>query len=305
MDEQTHLGFSVDLEGIDRRALLMRAAQELDGMQDHLGGERGPTRETPNGALMREIADDEVRTGFDKEGAIFPYKYTRGDFKGAKDGVPVRFRKLSQDFNFYEMRIPFNLRTSPAWPFNFLEMQVILKAAADFQPIAYQILPDKKFQSYIEGNARFEVGLNANFEFAVATPLFEVPTTVPGVGVKAGADAGAKVGGGVDVVIRPFTFRWGKMKINNDGVGTRRVFWRIDGLEFFQENDLTLLIVVQAPKTVKELIVDAQMAAARYPGSASAKLQKALKQLTHTSDASFIDDGAATRDKHAWVIPLK
>ena len=301
MDEQTNLGFSVNMEGIDRDALLAQAALELDALHGHLGNEPAFQQETPEGAFVRGLAKDVAE--FDKKGNLYPYKITKADFTASKVEVPVRFLKLAQEFDFYEMRIPFNLWPRPDWAFNYLEMQVELDAPGASQPAIYQILPAKQFQDMVSVDGRLEVRLGENFEFQAAAPPIIVPTGIPGVGASARAEVEASVKSGAGVVIGPFIYHWKKTKINNDGVGTRRVFWRIDGAEFFQENDLNLLVIVQTPKVLKELTVDARMIAGRYFSLANSNLQRAVKQLPEAL-RTFFQNGAPIPDQHSWTVSL-
>lgn len=301
MDEQSSLGFSVSMEDIDRDDLLAQAALALDAQYSPLGAAYATLPETPVGAFVRDLKNDIA--AFDKKGNLYPYKITKADFTACGAEVPVRFLKLAQDFNFYEMRIPFNLWPRRDWAFNYLEMQVELDAPGDSQPAIYQILPAKQFQNIVSLDGRLEVRLGENFEFQASTPPIVVPTGIPGVGASAQAEVDASVKSSAGLIIGPFIFHWKKSKVNNDGVGTRRVFWRIDGAEFFQEKDLNLVVVVQMPKTVKQLRVDASMIAGRYFNLANSNLQRAVKQLPEAL-RTFFQNGAPIPDQHSWNLSL-
>jgi hypothetical protein len=117
---------------------------ELHGLHGHLGSGSARTRKTREEAIIDDIKKDSV--GFDKKGSLYPYKITEEDFVSKKIPVPVPFRKLSQTFSFYRLPIPFNLWSGRRdWGFYYLEMNVIMSASGDKQPVAYQILPAKAF----------------------------------------------------------------------------------------------------------------------------------------------------------------
>lgn len=301
MEKQNGLGFSVSMEGIDRNALIAQAALAMDAQRGHLGDVRGVLPETSVGTFVRGLKDDIAE--FDKKGNLYPYKITRADFTSSGVEVPARFLKLTQDFNFYEMRIPFNLWPRHDWAFNYLEMQVELDVLGDSQPVIYQILPAKQFQDMVSVDGRLEVRLGENFEFQASAPPIVVPTGIPGVGASARAEVEASVKSGAGVVIGPFIYHWKKTKVNNDGLGTRRVFWRIDGAEFFQENDLNLLVIAQTPKVVQQLVVEARMIAGRYFSLANSNLQRAVKQLPEAL-RTFFQNGAPIPDQHRWDVSL-
>jgi hypothetical protein len=304
MEEQTGLSFSYDLEGIDRRALLTQMASELHALRGDLGSGSAGTGKTPEEAVVLDIATKDT-VGFDKGGSLYPDKITEEDFVYKKVPVPEPFQRLSQTFSFYRLRIPFNLWSSRRdWGFYYLEMQVVMSAPGNKQPVAYQILPAKKFQDLINLKGRLEVSLGENFEFEVSPPSLAIATGIPGVGasIKAGIDAKAE--SRVGLSIGPFEFRWKKSKIEHDGVGTRRVFWRIDGAEFVREQDLDLVIIIQVPKTVNELTIDAQMLAKRNFNLANSNLQRAVAQLPEVLYVRFLKDGAPIGDKHSWLLSL-
>lgn len=303
MDEQAGLSFSFDLEDIDRGTLLTQAALELDALSGHLGTGSTTPGKTPEGAIVQGIAKDTV--GFDKEGSLYPYKYTEEDFTGKNVPAPVPFQKLSQTFSFYELRIPFNLWSGRKdWGFNYLEMQVVMSAPGNMQPVAYQILPDKKFQDVINLKGNLEVRLGENFEFEVSPPPLAIATAIPGVGASIQAGVEAKATSDVGMGIGPFEFRWRKSNIDHDGVGTRRVFWRIDGAKFVRDDDLNLVVIIQVPKTVNELTIDAQMLAKHSFNLANSNLQRAVAQLPEVFYVTFLKDGAPIGDKHSWQLSL-
>jgi hypothetical protein len=271
----THLDFSYKMEGIDRKALLTEAAKLLDKRRGPLGGSEVKV-ETPEGEQARALLDDVA------EFAGFPevYKITDKDFLSRNFKVPVRFSQLAKTYNFYWLYFPTILFPRYNWAFHKLEIEIKLKSgnpAPHLQPKAYQILPAQQFQTLLRAESRLEVRLDENFEFAARTGPLEGKLGQTGGKIDASADA--KAATRLGLVAGPFVYRIKKAKIQHTTTGAERVFWRLDGAEFFQEDAPALIIIAQVPKEIKEVKIDANMLAYRYFNLASATLQQAIKEL--------------------------
>ncbi len=99
----------------------------------------------------------------------------------------------------------------------------------------------------------------------------------------------------------PFVYDVKKAKIEHSAAGLEKVFWRLDGAEFFQESDFPLVVVLQVPKDTKEVKVAAVMQASRYFSFLSADLQDAVKELGERF-RNFFKAGIPIQDQHMWDI---
>jgi len=296
-----NLDFSFNMQGIDRRTLLEEAARELDALRGHLGDGSAGVLETQEGELVRSLSEDVAR--FD--GFPVVYKVTDKDFLARNLAVPFRYQELTKFYKFYWLRFPILLFPQRKWAFNRLELRLQLSAdnsPAYAQPKAYQILPSKMIQALLEAKTSLEVSLDGNFEFSAKTATLSA--NLGTAEVTAGAGAGAKVEGGVGLILGPFAFRLKKTVIDHTPIGLQHVFWRIDKGEFFEQDDLQLIVIVQLPKETRELQVAAVMQAYRYLSFAPAWLQQAIKQ-TSEEKRNFFKNGAPIEDKTAWdITPL-
>ena len=270
--------FSQDLSGIDRTALLKEAAQRLDAMGAHLGMDAGKTV-TEEGKAARAIADDVA----DFAGYPQVYKITDKDFVKAKFKVPASFTKLTQDYNFYWLFFPVVLFPQYNWAFNRLELEVKMHAndpAPHMQPVAHQILPNQQFQTLVQADTNLEITLGENLEFSAKVPTLSANAGVLSGAVGAGVDVKAAAGAGM--VLGPFKYHIKRAKIQHTTTGAERVFWRLDGAEFFQEDAPEPVIVARVPKVVKEVHIEANLYAYRYFNLAAAGLQSAIASLPKT-----------------------
>ncbi|HLI09687.1 MAG TPA: hypothetical protein VKV40_24205 [Ktedonobacteraceae bacterium] len=295
----TDLDFSFDMRGVDRQALLAEAAERLDALSGFLGpGDEQPARESPESVLARELMEDDV------EFAGFPvvYRISDKDFLTRNLKVPVRYEELARAYSFYGLYFPIALFPRRHWGFNRLEFVVSFnpdESVQHLRPKAYEILPAKKFQNLIDLNGQVEVRLNEQFEFSA-----ETETLAADVGVaraSAGAGVGAKEAVGLGAVIGPFVYHLKKARIDHTPVGMEKVRWRLDGAEFFQEDDPPLIVILQVPKETQAVTVAAAMQAYRYFSFASAGLQQAVKQLP-AAMRNFFNGGMPVYREASWDI---
>ena len=267
--------YSEDLSGIDRAELLQQAAQRLDARGAHLGMDTRKTV-TEEGKTARAIVDDVA------EFAGYPqvYKITDKDFVKAKFNVPASFTKLTKEYTFYWLFFPVLLFPQYDWAFNRLELEVKMRSddpAPHMQPVAHQILPNQQFQSLVQADTNLEISLGENFEFSAKVPTLSANAGVLSGTVGAGVDVKGAAGAGL--VLGPFNYHVKRAKIQHTTTGAERVFWRLDGAEFFQEDAPQPVIVVRVPKNVKEVHIDASLYAYRYFNLAAAGLQSAIASL--------------------------
>jgi hypothetical protein len=267
--------FNQDLSGIDRTAVLQEAAQRLDAMGAHLGMDASKTV-TEEGKAARALADDVA------EFAGFPqvYKITDQDFVKARFTVPASFAKLTKEYSFYWLFFPVVLFPQYNWAFNRLELEVKMRSenpAPHMQPVAHQILPNQQFQTLVQADTNLEITLGENFEFSAKIPTLSANAGVLSGTVGAGVDAKGAAGAGL--VLGPFNYHVKRAKIQHTTTGAERVFWRLDGAEFFQEDAPQPVIVVRVPKSVKEVHIEANLYAYRYLNLAAAGLQSAIASL--------------------------
>jgi len=284
--------------GEDRRALLLEAAYAIDALHVPLcSGQRGVT-ETPEGALARSLADDVARF------AAYPvvYRITDRDFLSRNVPVPVRFGTLTKSFRFYWLQVPIALMPVRNWGFNRLEVAIELSPGeplAHLRPKAYQILPEKRFQTLLSATTGLQLRLDENFEFAAATTPLHVDAGIAGARAQAAVDA--KLAPSLGLVAGPFTYRIKRAKIDHTPVGMETIRWRIEGAEFFEDDAPTLVVILQVPRETRSVTVVAALEASRYFAYASAPLQDAVRQLAARL-RQFFERGLPRDDQASWDI---
>src|SRR5262249_47155539 len=150
----------------------------------HLGDDDVPLP-SEAGDLARALQDDTA------EFAATPLVYPINDEAFLSRGVPVpvRFAELKDRFRFYWLQLPIALFPKHQWAFTKLEVAVEFNPgdAGPARPKAYQVLPDKKFQTLGEFGMQAKIKLDSNFEFSAEMPKVAVPAGPVPVTAAAGA----------------------------------------------------------------------------------------------------------------------
>jgi len=269
--------FSFSEGAVDRASVLEEAARSIDDRRTHLGGADEAVPETPEGQLLRALKDDIAELG------DFPevVKITDQDFLASQfKSVPAPFARLKRDYNFYWVRYPLRLFPRRNWAFNRLELYVNFNQDAPpaDRPRAYQILPARQFQQLLELSDQLEVHLDENFQFSAK--VSQLDANLPQAEASLGGGVGTDFSGGLGLVVGPFMYRWKRAKVEHTDTGLTSVFWRLDGAEFFQDDAPAFVTILQVPKDVENVQIDAELMAYRYFNFASAGLQDSIRVLS-------------------------
>src|SRR5271165_2038949 len=110
------LDFDFDIAGpsVDRKALLLEAADRLDALQTHLGPGTKEAAIRSVGDLARGLIDDQAEFTAAPE----VYKITEDDFERQHRQAPVLFKQMAADYDFYWLRFPIFLNPQGSCAFN-------------------------------------------------------------------------------------------------------------------------------------------------------------------------------------------
>jgi hypothetical protein len=297
----TSLDFSFNMEGLDRNALINEAAERLNVLSSDFGDEVQKGIDSPLATLVKELQGDAAE--FAKVPVV--QKITEEKFASSNLKIGDRFKELTKNHNLYCVDFPVYLHAKPGWGFNKLEAIVEFNPQSSdpmTRPKAIRILPDKQFQTQLQAGTHLEFGLDENLDFSAQSGAMEA--RAGNAEVSASAGAGAKASAGFNILAGPFAYKVKKAKIDHTAVGLEKVFWRVDGAEFFQEDDFPLVVVLQVPKGTKEVKVAAAMQASRSFSFLSANLQDAVKELA-LRIRSFFEAGTPIKDQQLWDISAR
>jgi hypothetical protein len=291
--------FDFDISGLPREQVMAEAALTVRGLESELGSEQAAPGEDAKAieALLSQLGG--VIAEFGASPDILPL--TEEHFTAHGLPVPVRFRDLAVNNRFYWIRLPITLMPADGMPFVKLECAVEFNPgqAPNLRPRASSIFPDKKFQEMMKSNTALEFGLSENLDLDASAGL---PKVKGGIGsFKADASASGKLGATLGVKIGPFQYVWKRALIDNTGPGKEKVFWRIEGAEFFQEDQATFVIVLQVPRAAAEIKIAAALQAYPEISLLTANLSQVMKYLTSRAQ-NFFRGGAPVRDTRVWDL---
>jgi hypothetical protein len=295
------LDFSAELSE-DRAAVLLDAARRVDALSGHLG----PNGEADGefGDLLRTLSEDSVEFGSFPD--VLPVPIL--DLPNADRTSAAWQAALEEGYTFWWIRLPVLLFPRRGWGFTRLEMRVDFNADEPDprrRPKAFDILPNRRFDTIMSAGGEVHVGVGADARLAVEVPTLPLGAIGALAGLplplSAGAKASADVGASVGVAIAPVRFRMRAAKVNHTAEGLEKVFWRLDGAEFFAEDPPQLVIILQVPRETATLRMRAVMRAYRRFSFFPAGLQSMIRELPSALRA-FFTQGAPVGDTRTYDL---
>jgi hypothetical protein len=279
----------------NRAALLFDAADRIERLSSHLG--EGHVTQEPYSALLRELSSDTAEFAAHPDVRPLP--------QVSPSTVAVTTFKLESRFTFWWLRIPLVLFPRRNWAFTRLEVRIEFspdETRPELRPKAFDILPNRRFDAVLKAGAHALLSVGADGHFAVRTPDVVLP--VGGVAaVAAGAGAQAKASLGTHVEFGPVDFRAVAARVDHTAPGLEKVFWRLDGSEFFQENQPELIVVLQVPQEVENATVVGVLQAYRRFNLFPSPMQAAIRQLPEAMRV-FFQQGAPLADRTTYELAL-
>lgn len=294
------MGFNFSFGDIDRADLLAEASRTVGALGFELGGAARsgvPAKEAAH-RLLSQLDQEVAELGAYPE--VLELKEAHFVDHGLT--VPKRFKDLNKDSRFYWLRLPVTLSPMENHPFSKLECAIEFNPGSDeghLRPKAHMILPDRKFRQLLQINDSLELNIGENFEFEAGMAELNEESAAGKLKAKAAVDA--KAAAKLGLVAGPFTYRMRKALLEHSPAGTEKVFWRLADAQFFQEDDPTLIVVMQAPRTIERVEIAAALQAYHQFDVWGAELSSVLRYFRERL-ANFFRQGAPTRHTRVWDI---
>jgi hypothetical protein len=298
------LNFSFDFGNANRTDLLAEAQQTISGLKLNLDSTQAVT-DAPM-KLLEELKSEVANFGVYPE--VLPLEARHFSAHGLK--VPARFTDLSAGHRFYWLRLPLALHPRAGLPFYKLECAVEFnpdETAGHLRPRAQLILPDRKFRELMTAQQGLSLQIGENFEFEVKTPAVGIganptpgPVVSPTGSIAAEGAVEAKVAGQLGFVAGPFNYRLRQAQIEHTEPDLEKIFWRLTGGEFFEEETPTLIVVLKVPREVRAVKIAAALQAYHHLTLAA----PVWDALAYAGDriVNFFRRGAPKPDTATWDI---
>lgn len=287
------LDFTIDIPPEDRNQLLQLAAGEVHALSQHLG-DGNVDKVSASADMLKAIMEDAV---------ILPpvpviHKISDNEFLAKGFDLPVDIQQIAATNNFYWLQVPVGVFPKEDWAYSRIEVGIVMEPQAGMDiPRAFRILPEKEFQELIKFDAGGEIGLDANFNFAGKTNDYHFNYKGNKLDLSAGAEAEAEFKN--KLVFGPLSFKIRRVKMDHNGKNTHVVKWVVNDANTIQDG-FDLVVILQVPKTYKELNVYAEVRARKslydFPS-----LLDLMKFLTEKAKM-ILKTGCPTQDKKEWSL---
>lgn len=242
------LNFTIQ-ETFDRQELLAEAMEIVR----YADVELGPEAEAKDIDNRKAQAIEHLHK-LGEEQASFSLKLdvrrlTRKDFE--EQGIePSRELKAKMKKNhFYQVGIPITLFPKSGWAFTRLECRVEFcpgETNVHQHPIIHDIFPDDVWADILSFEDHLVLGLDENLAFRAQVK--ELKGQWQHLSAAAQAKLAVQVGSGAKLVVGPFSYRIRRSNVRSRGRGNVECFWRLDGAEYIDEEDVRLRLVLMVPK---------------------------------------------------------
>jgi hypothetical protein len=279
------LGFSADLRP-DRKDVLLEAARRIDALAGHLGDRDPDGPDTRYGDLLRTFADEVVEFGPYPDIHEVPIlelpnvDRTSAAWKAAAE----------QEFTFWWVRIPLLLFPRRDWSFSRLEVRVAFnpdEPTPQHRPRAFDIMPNRRFDTIMEVGSDLTIRIGADGRLTANAA--DLPVAAAGLPIDAqvGAGVDADARANLHLINTPTRYRVVAARVHHTDVGLDKVFWRLDGPEFFQADPPQLIVVLQVPKSAATVEMVGVMQAYRRFTLFPTRLQALIRELPAALRAFF------------------
>ena len=298
----TNLEFDFDYTPADRSALISEAKHTLRGLTSELGGaSKASTSASIDAAELLLAQLDSAVVEFGAQPDV--YKLNKEFFKEHNLAIPLRFENISKDFKYYWLRFPITFK-----PANNDMPFIKLKCAVEFnpnvseghlRPKTHAIFPDKKFKEYIglSDSLELKIGEDAELEVAAGIPATQIGLEK----ASAGGNVGAKAAGQLMLKIGSFEHTWKRAEVDHSPVGTEKVFWLLEGAEYFYGDDPGFIVILKVPRVVDRVDIAAALSAYPKFSLAVATPGEALRYFTEKA-ANFFRKGVPVQAVKIWDI---
>lgn len=242
--------------------------------------------------LLRDLNQTHAEFG------AFPEIYALNDETFVKNHLPVpaHLKELGKHYRLYWVRFPLVLHALANIPFTKLECVVEFnpqESDEEARPLALQIFPNRKFKRLLEFRDSLSVGITENLDFAI--DVGTINSAIGDAGVKEGAKIDGAWDGRMHLLVGPFTYELKKAQIEHSSVGSEKVFWRISGTEFFQEEDVPLIVILKIPKQIEHVEIGAALQAYHAPNFGAMEPEQVMGYFVDHV-AAFLRGGAPIRN---------
>ncbi len=245
---------------IEERQELLEEAIECVRYADFLSGSDREDKLETKALKERTI---KLLEGLRKERVSFAlkpdiYRLSEKDLKGEQQKLSSEIKAKMRNHHFYKIDIPIILKSAPEWAFTDLICDVVFcpdekkSEEVSLLPIIHDLFPSDEWQEIFKLQDSLTVGIDENLAFRAEVEKLEGKWK--NLSSNAQAKVAIKIGGGFQLAFGPFSYRIRQARIKSDGIGDVQGSWELNGIEYVNEQDVKLGIILTVPKSRKKSI---------------------------------------------------
>lgn len=288
----------------DRIGLLDEAIERLKYSNTMLGNDDNPRRSSKNGDAA--IAVD-LFEKLNKEQILFSPRLDVQSIKKAdfiKKGIemPRELAKKMEDQSFFRVIVPITLFPSSGWAFTRLESWLHLcpnESDPHNMVTIHDLFPNDIWTDVLKFKDGLQVGLDNHLNFNLS--ITKIEGHFDSVGMATGAQTKGDVGLSASLVIGPFNYKLRRSEVRARGKGNVECFWRMDGKDHVDQEDVHLEIIISVPKNRNRPVELIGQARARHEFQPLiADVVKDWPRYIHQRLHSFFESGAPVTASMKW-----
>lgn len=157
------------------------------------------------------------------------------DFKDQKISLSRELQAKMSVNDFYQVNIPIKLFPKSGWAFTRLECSIeFCPDESEYSPIVHDMFPRDVWGDIMSLNTQLDISLNHNLSFQARQE------TKVRMGLRGCFKAGV------------FSYNVRRSKVLARGRGDVGCFWRLDGKDCVNDEDIMLSVILAVPKTRKK-----------------------------------------------------
>jgi hypothetical protein len=286
----------------DRNDLLVEAIDRLKFSKTMLGGDNVKRSSTTNNPAEVDLFEK-----LNKEQILFSPKLDvqaikKADFEKKGVELPIELRKKMGEQVFFRVIVPITLFPTSGWAFTRLESWLRLcpnEENSNKMVTIHDLFPSDAWTDVLKFQDGLQLGLDNQLNFKLSVD--KIKGKFDSFDVVAEAQAGGDVGLSASLIVGPFAYRLRRSDVRARGKGNVECFWRMDGKDHVDQEDIHLDIIIAVPKTRQEQVELIGQARARHEFQPLlADVVKDWPRYFHQRMQSLFESGAPVTANMEW-----
>jgi hypothetical protein len=227
----------------------------------------------------------------------------KADFEKKGIELPIALKQKMGDHAFFRVIVPITLFPSSGWAFTRLESWLRLcptEESSKKMVTIHDLFPNDIWTDVLKFQDGMRLGLDNHLNFKLT--IDKIKGKIDAFDVAAEIQAKNEVGLSASLVVGPFNYHLKRSDVRARGKGNVECFWRMDGKDHVDQEDIHLDIIITVPKIRKEPVDLIGQARARHEFQPFlADVIKDWPRYFHQRMQSLFESGAPVTKSMEWA----